>query len=235
MRLFLTIVLVALLGVATLALDPPLNVDQYMTAAGPRLYFRFATPYFWPMTGFESWQITISTERLGNHPPYVGATSLLSNQNYTDPEMQLLAELPPGEYHCIAELIVTGSYVMDKTSEFLFEIPLPEADPTPYTACLNYVVRDEWGWQSSIVITNPGDQPVDGHLILYRQDGSLAKTWYYKLLGHQIQPFFVNDIVYAGDFSIGSIILKSTVPVGYHLMTIHTSGITLSESGQTTP
>lgn len=136
--------------------DPPhVTAVQYSTAAGPRLWFPAlqteaglggATPY--------QWTIYLSRERMGIHEPYVYQQRADVVTWQPDPEMALLAELPPGRYFMRATLVTisgTSTAFWGGSPEMCFDVIAPEIKKgtVPWVAAMD-------GWTTGLALANCG-------------------------------------------------------------------------------
>lgn len=218
-RLYCVALVLLALALPVLAIvEPPTAVTQYQTAAGWRLYMPFHTPHFWPLSDFKYWEIIISRHRVGIHPPYIGCYAFLSEQNYTDPEIELLAPLEAGEtFYCMARLWTTGG-LFDTSQEFTFSVG---ELPTPVYSDLIPWIATDYGWESSIVIANASADPITVWVTYRYQTGAPVDLPVpriiapYGTVAFYVEPAFV-----------GSATIEATGPAKWQTMTYQGSFIT---------
>lgn len=204
------------------ALDPPIRVEQYQTAADTRLYFVFNTPHFWPLTDFDRWEIVISDMRLGNHPPYIGALTTLSDQNYPDPEFRMprSVKLQEGILYYARAFIWTNYGIFDNTTEFTFTIGT-EQEPI-YRKVIPFVVTNVYDWNTSFVFTNANADIANINVNFFYQTGGSAGSKIFTLLPNTQISFYPSN--YPADFSLGAVgwmEILSNLPIRYDRLMVY--------------
>lgn len=207
-RLIWTISLIVALLVPVAAQIDVVRVEQYKTKVGWRLYFLTSNPYMWPLTEFKQWELAVSDEMMGYHPPYIGAMMVGSDQNYTDPEFTLLAPLPPGEYYYRLSLYTTGG-LFSQTNQQTFII----GDVSQYHFIVPYVCEYE-PFHTAIALETKDD--ADIIVEVYNQSNEVTG---FSRTVDGLTFIWLSGIVDAG--FVGSLQFSSTKPFRYTVLVLN--------------
>lgn len=216
------VILFALLMAVWLPAQLDVAETQYFqTDVGWFVYFRTTNYYLWPMTNFGSWELVISRNAMGYHPPYIGAY-LKSDLNVTDPEFRLPCRLESGEYHYRLVLYTAQGYVVSQTPELLLTITEPEV-PTCHTG---YVCHWEPVYTTAVALQSTSPTVVT--VTVRNEHGDVVYSSPEAFTG--LKFLWLHDLV-VNDVFMGWFEFSSDLPFSYTAMVFEDGRSSITYTG----